>query len=318
MTDAPPAGFAQSTHPSNVPGETLATYHWPCDAPDPIAAVFLVHGFRSHARFNFLRSDPPNRLHCYGDATSASSFIRQLNLRQIAVHAHDHVGHGSSTGLRAYFPSFHALVDDLVSYVKRVDEKLEYSRRGIPLFVVGHSLGGTVAILAARENPDLFHGMALSSAASEPPADMFGVVGRIQAALSGVTSALVPTMELVTLPQSPDEELQQLFDMDSLNCKGKLRARVGREFLNAYKDIKARVGDVRTPFLTVSGELDTMVNPEAAQRFYEGAKSEDKTIVKAEGRWHNLLVEKGREEMWELFGDWVEQRARKNVGGKGG
>eukprot|EP00177_Eucheuma_denticulatum_P004032 GFKZ01007292.1.p1 GENE.GFKZ01007292.1~~GFKZ01007292.1.p1 ORF type:complete len:366 (-),score=49.06 GFKZ01007292.1:371-1327(-) len=318
MSEDSPLGFAKSAHPSTIPGETLATYHWPCDSPDPIAAVFLVHGFRSHTRFNFLRSDPPNRLHCYGDDSSASSFIRQLNLRQITVHGHDHVGHGASSGLRAYFPSFQALVDDLVSYVKRVDEKLQYSRRGIPLFLVGHSLGGTVAIVAAREKPDLFQGMALSSAASEPPEGMFGVVGRIQAALSGVSSALVPTMELVALPGSPDVELQQLFDMDSLNCKNKLRARVGREFLNAYKDIKARVGDVRTPFLTVSGEMDTLVNPDAAQRFYEGASSEDKTNVKAQGRWHNLLVEKGREEMWELFGAWVEEKAKKVVGGKGG
>lgn len=86
---------------------------------------------------------------------------------------------------------------------------------------------------------------------------------------------------------------------------------MGREFLNVYRDVARRAGEVRVPFLIVSGELDTLVHPQAAKRFYESAASEDKRIVKAEGRWHNLLVERGREEIWTLFAEWILERAKK-------
>lgn len=86
---------------------------------------------------------------------------------------------------------------------------------------------------------------------------------------------------------------------------------MGREFLNVYRDVARRAGEVRVPFLIVSGELDTLVHPQAAKRFYENAASEDKRIVKAEGRWHNLLVERGREEIWTLFAEWILERAIK-------
>lgn len=300
----------QSSHPSTVLGETLATYHWPSPSDPPLAAVFLLHGFRAHTRFNFLRSDSPSSLHQYGDSTT-SSFIRELNIRNFAVHAHDHLGFGASSGLRAYFPSFQALVDDLMSFVRRVDDEHQYSRRRVPLFLTGHSMGGTVAIVAARDHPDIFEGMTLSSPATEPPENMFGFVGRVQAALSGITSVLIPTAQLVALPKGNDEELRRLFEADELNYQEKLRARVGREFLNVYGDVSRRVGEVRVPFLIASGELDTLVNPQAARRFYESAASEDKQIAKAEGRWHNLLVENGKEEIWTLFAEWILERAKK-------
>lgn len=296
----------QSTLPSTVPDETLATYTW---IPETYtAAVFLLHGFRSHTKFNFLRSDTPVSLHNYGDSTN-SSIIRELNLRNIAVFAHDHVGHGNSTGLRAYFPAFSALVADLMAHVRLIDENHKLSARNIPIFLLGHSMGGTVAIVAARDNPGTFAGMALSSAASEPPESMFGLAGKIQLAISGITSALVPKMQLLALPKSTDEELQVLFESDPLNCSEMLRARVGRQFIDAYKDISARIADVKVAFLTASGENDTLVNPAAAQRFHDGAASKDKTYFPAKGRWHNLLVEKGREELWTLFADWIAARA---------
>lgn len=296
---------------SSVPDEELATYRWV--PPSYTGAVFAVHGFRAHAQFNFLRSDSPTTLCQYGD-DDASSLIRELNARSLAVFAHDHIGHGNSTGLRAYFPQFSSLVDDLMSYVAAVDEELRLRERGIPILLLGHSMGGTVSILAARDNPATFVGMALSSAASEPPASMFGLKGRIQYALSGITSRLVPKMEMLALPPAPDEKLQQIFDSDPLTCHHMIRARVGREFIDAYADINQNVGVVKIPFLTVSGEHDTLVNPEAARRFFDGAASEDKTIVKGEGRWHNLLAENGREEIWTLFADWIAERVNKTAG----
>lgn len=202
------------------------------------------------------------------------------------------------------------LVADLMSHVRHADVDLSITKRNIPMFLIGHSLGGTIAIIAARDDPALFKGIALSSPATEPPANMFGVMGRIQRALSGITSILIPKVEIIALPKAPDPKLQAFYDADPLNSSTGVRARVGKEVLNAYKNIGDHAADVKLPFLIVHGENDNLISPQAAPRFHDAASSEDKTIFLGKGRGHNLLSEEGKEEMWELFADWIAHRIK--------
>lgn len=297
--------YSEATLPSAFKPQTIQTYRW--IPPTTNAAVFLLHGFRSHARFNFLRNDLNDSLHKYG-TEAESSFIRELNSRNLAVFAHDHVGHGRSTGLRAYFPSFQTLVDDTLAHVRAVDSEFGFTNASTPIFLIGHSMGGTISIITARDNPTLFAGVALSSAATEPPANMFGLVGKIQRSLSGITSVIIPTAQLVALPKSIDADMEALYRSDPENCTEGIRARVGREMLNAYQDISSRIQEVSFPFLAAYGEFDTLVNPTAATRFCEKSSSTDKTLQCAAGRWHNLFAEKGREDMWKMFVEWVAAR----------
>ncbi len=243
----------------------------------------------------------------YGDST-ASSFVRELNERGFHVETHDHVGHGRSTGLRAYFPSFEALEQDSVIHARRMRADFP----GVPLFLIGHSLGGSLAILVARNNPQLVDGMCLSSAACEPPADMLGTKGMILASLSSIIANVVPKMEVIDLPKDDlHPEQQAAFEADPLNAANvQCRARPGREFLRAYADIAKHLANLKTPVLAASGEHDTLVNPEASKRFIDGISSEDKTHYVALGRWHNLFVEGEKEQIWALFADWIAARCK--------
>lgn len=160
---APEFSHQRMTFESTAKPETITAYSW--TVPDVKAAVFLLHGFRSYIEFNYLCSDSPVRLCNYGDGkTDAdSSLIRELNLRGLSAYGHDHVGHGRSTGLRGYFPSFRSLVDDLLSHIRIIDERDSLTENHKPIFLIGHSMGGTVAINAARDYPKLFAGIAVSS-----------------------------------------------------------------------------------------------------------------------------------------------------------
>lgn len=300
--------YQRTTFESAAKPETITAYSW--TVQDARAAVFLLHGFRSHTEFNYLRSDSPMELCIYGDGKTSndSSLIRELNLRGISVYGHDHVGHGRSTGLRAYFPTFRTLVDDLLTHISVIDKRDDLSNNNLPVFLIGHSMGGTVAIIAARDHPQMFAGILTSSAATEPPANMFGIVGRIQSALSGITSVLIPTAELVTMPKSINDDLQAMFDADPLNSTCGIRARVGREILDVYDDISKTAHKVSVPIFSSSGDLDTIVNPEAAIRFHEKVSSSDKTYLPAKGRWHNVFAEAGRENSWRIYADWIAAR----------
>lgn len=361
LLDAGSARYIRGSRPSVVRGETLATYAW-LPTGERRANLLLVHGFRTHVRYNFLRSNAA-ALHQYGgdapdplalpisvindyqdenDGDShvhqqqhrpqqslerhelcdddcdcgeddsddseqgTSSFVRELNKSGIACYGHDHLGHGESTGLRAYFPSFDALVSDIISHARDILSSSD--GRGLPLFVMGHSMGGTASILAVMREPQLFSGMLLSSAASEPPKDMLGLRGVILSKISWLSTVFMPTVEVMPMPKNtlfPD--MQRLYESDPFNSTVMVRARVGHEFLCAYKAIAESLHSVTVPFITLSGKRDTLVHPEASTRFHVGAASTDKQIY-IQDCWHNPLTEPGREDNWRIYVDWVVER----------
>ncbi len=91
---------------------------------EPRAEVLLVHGFIEHGgRY----------------APTAEALAR----RGYAVSVMDLRGHGKSDGPRCWIRSFDEYIDDLDCFFDRVVRRAE----GKPVFVLGHSLGGLIAVL---------------------------------------------------------------------------------------------------------------------------------------------------------------------------
>ena len=106
---------------------------------------------------------------------------------------HDHVGHGRSGGVRwVGTPGWQlqhltvgtrAKVRDVSEYVSPVEahcRALAAQHPGRPLFMVGHSLGGLVAVLAtlATQHQHLVRGLVLSSPLLQLHPDMVGWLDR--------------------------------------------------------------------------------------------------------------------------------------------
>ena len=58
---------------------------------------------------------------------------------------HDHVGHGQSEGERALVGDMEDLTDPVIQHCR---EKVKQNP-GVPLFIIGHSLGGLIPLLAS-------------------------------------------------------------------------------------------------------------------------------------------------------------------------
>lgn len=98
----------------------LAVYHWRNDRPDWIA--ILVHGYGEHlGRYD----------HVAGRLTRAGAVVMGA----------DHLGHGRSDGERVLISDFERVVDD----VQRVVEEAQRAYPGLPVVVIGHSMGGMIA-----------------------------------------------------------------------------------------------------------------------------------------------------------------------------
>jgi acylglycerol lipase len=118
---------------------------------EPKAILLIVHGLADHSgRYNNL----------------VTHFIPQ----GYAVYGFDQRGHGKSPGKRGYIEDFSYFIDDLGLFLRFIRNKHEKCK----IFIIGHSIGGTIATAYAISHQDGFDGLILSAAtlklgASVPP-----------------------------------------------------------------------------------------------------------------------------------------------------
>lgn len=147
-------------------GETLLLRRLP-SAGASRGVVVLVHGLGEHAgRYHRLAA----RLHAWG----------------FAVWAHDHHGHGGSSGARGALPGELRLVEDLA----RVIDDARRENPGLPLVLLGHSLGGLVAASLVARGLRPVDGLVLSSPGLDP-----GLSG-FQKALLAVLPRIAPGLRV--------------------------------------------------------------------------------------------------------------------------
>ncbi len=104
---------------------TIAARRW--DSPDPRYIVLLVHGYGEHiGRYEHV--------------------AQRLVADGAVVYGVDHLGHGRSEGERVLITDFEKLVDDLRLLHKRAAK--EHS--GLPVVLIGHEIGGTIATRYAQ------------------------------------------------------------------------------------------------------------------------------------------------------------------------
>ena len=121
-------------------GGRLYYQRWRPDG-EPVANVVVSHGYAEHG----------GRYRHVAEALTAAG---------MSVWIPDHRGHGRSEGPRADIESVEAAVSDLDLFVDLVAAEAP----DLPLFLVGHSMGGLIATAYAEEHQERLRGLALSGA----------------------------------------------------------------------------------------------------------------------------------------------------------
>jgi alpha-beta hydrolase superfamily lysophospholipase len=161
-----PAAY-RTTRLDTADGARIATYTWlPDDGARPRAAVQIAHGAAEHA----LRYD---------------RFARFLTARGYAVVASDHRGHGATAASTGGYgitgdegsDAWRAIVDDLRS----IGDRARAEMGGVPLVLLGHSLGSMLARDCAQEHGQILAGLILSGTfRSLPGAETEGAIARLK------------------------------------------------------------------------------------------------------------------------------------------
>ena len=254
------------------------------------ATVYLSHGLNEHAgRY--------------------ARFREALAARGYAVVAPDHQGHGRSEGCRAYVERFGHYVDDVLAVAKRAADP------DLPLFIVGHSMGGQIAIHAAGRGalPNL-RGLVLSAPATMPDPEFATPFMR---GLAKALGDLLPKLELDGLPSAyltRDATVIDQYVNDPLVNLGGIRARWGAEFLAAmpegFEVAENQTGDVG--LYVVHGGDDRLVTIEGSRALVaawgRGSASTKKnaTLYEIPENFHEVLNEPDRDATTTRIVAWLD------------
>jgi len=251
--------------------------------------VLLVHGWAEHS----------------GRYEHAGAW---LAARGCAVHAYDHRGHGRSAGPRGHARRFADLLDDLEIALARARAEAP----GLPLFLVGHSMGGlVVASFVAARDPELT-GAATSGAALA----LADVPPRFQLALLRLLARVAPRLRMAR-PIAPDAlsrdpEVGRAYAEDPLVLRA-ITLGFGAAFLGAALRDPPAAGAVRVPMLLLHGADDALCPAEGSRRFHAGLTSPGSELRVYPGLRHEILNEPEREVVLEDLLGWMrgaEQGAR--------
>ncbi|KAJ4388781.1 hypothetical protein N0V93_006241 [Gnomoniopsis smithogilvyi] len=286
----------------NVGDSSLYQKFWLPDESTPTIAKFVfIHGFSDHlGRY-------------YG-------FFPTLAAAGIAVYGYDQRGWGKSVrkpaerGLTG--PTTQVLAD-VAKFI--TDVALPAEPRTVPLFVMGHSMGGgevlTLACTPEYEDNVVAHvrGWMLEAPLvalddKEKPSALKVFAGRL-------AGRVLPHMHLANpIPPeqlSRDEAVQQSLKEDTLcHDTGTLEGLAG---------LLDRSGELSSGKLKLSskvkslwfghGDKDVATSyPESKKFFERQTQIEDKTFKTYEGWLHQLHAEVGREEFYTDVRDWILQR----------
>jgi pimeloyl-ACP methyl ester carboxylesterase len=241
-------------------------------------------------RFGRPHNEAPTLLFVHGLTDSGEGWPGAVAHWQdrYSIIAYDQRGHGRSPRFTAEQRGGHPgdlLVDDLVALLDQLGEA--------PV-VVGHSLGGAVALAAAVRRPDLVRALVLEDPAVLAPDDEQRSPGKGEELVAGLAGSLEATDDDALFEarrrQHPD------WPEDELLVTGRAEQQVDRELLAAgdYKP-SPRWPDLLEGLLTatllVTGDQDVVVDA-AVEKLVETAGSPNLTLVRVPGAGHCVRRER--------------------------
>lgn len=246
-------------------------HSWNVNSTTPRAIVVIYHGFLAHGRYPTVRYA--------AELLAANGF---------AVIAADLPGHGKSPGTRGYLPSAETLVQDGIVVAEHAAKMYDGNSK---LFLLGSSMGGTIALSVAMKLGDRVSGVMLL-------APMLAIdVNEPSRLLLKTLSYVVPTLSAI--PSSSTSAEKQYRDAakrkecedDELSIPGStIRIASASTCVELAKTMRTEFSLISCPFLCMIGSEDVVVDNVGARELMEVSPSQDKTLKEYDAL-HGLLCE---------------------------
>lgn len=256
------------------------------ESDNPKGIIVINHGFSEH-------------LGRYGH------LARFLVNNGYNVIRYDLRGHGKTTAVLGR-------LNDYQDFIKDCDVVVDYckdSYPGLPLIIIGHSMGGFVSVNYALEHQDKINSMILSGPALYDLPKSKG----LNALALNVMGRLFPRF---SIDNPIGDEICSVKEVVVANRNDKLvlkkvSAGMLYQFLKkGSKNIKMKQNDFDLPVLILHGEADSIVPQQVSQSFFEAIRSKDKTRIVYPNLYHEIFNEHQHDEIFNTILNWLKEREK--------
>jgi len=232
----------------------------------------------------------------------------------ILVFGHDHTGHGLSEGDRVQVESEEEYVRPVLEHCGKY--KTQYP--DLPLFIIGHSMGGLITVLSAMEDAEkavpVVDGIVLVGPLIEADPE---VATPIKIFLARILKSVLPGMQLGKIQRSAitsDQTWIETMEKDEDRWHGSFKALHSYVLITRLEKLQTELKKLTVPLFILHGEKDSICTISGSQRLHDQAQSKDKTIKIVENALHNLIIESEpiKSQVYQDIWDWVNQRVNNN------
>ncbi|NMB07934.1 MAG: alpha/beta hydrolase [Tissierellia bacterium] len=250
----------------------------------PLGAILINHGFAEHCdRYDYV--------------------AKKLMKEDFIVYRYDLRGHGRSKSPKGYikdFMDFAYDADEMVNLIKEENPNL-------PIFMLGHSMGGFITCLYGIKYPNKLMGQIFSGAAVQRVPQVEGFKGD----LFKFVNLFVPRKKIKNqLSKDVCSVVEVVEDYENdpmVLTEATLNFYV--QFLVRGTDwIEKNIAKYNYPCLITHGEKDKIVPRETAMFLYNSISSKDKEIKIYDGLYHEILNEKDKDKvLWDMV-NWLYKK----------
>ena len=246
---------------------------------DPRAAIVIVHGLCEHlGRYDYLTA--------------------RLNARGYSVYRFDHRGHGKSAGQKVFYK-------DRTEIVKDIDTAVEwalYENPGVPVYMIGHSMGGYGATSYATAHPGKCDGYILSGAWTRDYA------GLAADAVNAEGDDLTYFSNSLAGGVCSDPTVGERYMKDPLVVK-EISLGLMRTVADGHAWLKENAANFSDPVIILHGAEDGLVSPKDSLELFEQISSTDKSLHIFAGLMHEIFNEYDKDTVIDMVLAWLNERA---------
>ncbi|MEU8799863.1 lysophospholipase [Spirillospora sp. NPDC048819] len=223
-------------------------------------------------------------VHGYGEHLGRYDHVADVLVRHGAVVCGpDHMGHGRSAGERVLIEDY----EDVVADVHTVVESARGDRPGLPVVMIGHSMGGLIAARYAQ-----LHGGLLAALVLSGP-----VLGRWHVVEELLPLDEMPGEPIDTSTLSRDPAVGKAYTEDPLIWHGPFKKTTVKALDSALRRVNEHGSLGSLPTFYVHGEADRLVRPEDTRTGIEAIRGGGLTERIYPGARHEVFNETNRGEV---------------------
>jgi len=269
------------------PGNSFDIKHlkgWHHPVTSPKARVLLIHGISEHSGRHL-------------------GTVAALNQAQIEVVRFDLRGSGQSGGDRQWIETF----DDYVNDAQEIWNWIQGQLDELPLFLLGHRMGGAIAIYFAARAQAALQGVILSA-----PAYLLGnSISPLKIWLGRKVRNFIPKMRVPNGGDfggvSRDPIVVEAYAKDPL-CFHFTTIQQGDELLKAFEKIPEVASKIQLPLFMAHGTSDRIINPTGSFEIIRAWGPQPKELHFFPNAFHELHNDLDKELYFDLVNQWLAKR----------